>query len=140
MSERIDSRARRLVDLKDEKNRLEKDAERAARAYSEEEQAFWMELSDELGDIKTVTLDLGEGYGTVQLQRRETITARIVDKEAAVESLEAAGLGQGMLGVPEIRKRALNEEVRDRLQRGEALPDGVDFNARRYITVTRKGD
>jgi hypothetical protein len=44
-----------------------------------------------------------------------------------------------MLGVPEIRKRALNEEVRDRLQRGEALPEGVDFNARRYITVTRKG-
>ena len=139
MSERIDSRARRLVDLKDEKNRLEKDADRAARAYADEEQAFWMELADELGDIKTVTLDLGEGYGTIQLQRRETITARIVDKEAAVGALEAAGLGPGMLGVPEIRKRALNEEVRDRLQRGEALPDGVDFNARRYITVTRKG-
>jgi len=139
VSERIDSRARRLVDLKDEKNRLEKDADRAARAYADEEQAFWMELADELGDIKTVTLDLGEGYGTIQLQRRETITARIVDKEAAVGALEAAGLGPGMLGVPEIRKRALNEEVRDRLQRGEALPDGVDFNARRYITVTRKG-
>lgn len=140
MSERIDGRARRLVDLKDEKNWKEKEADQAARAYAEEEQAFWMELADELGDIKTVTLDLGEGYGTVQLQRRETITARIVDKETAVESLEAAGLGQGMLGAPEIRKRALNEEVRDRLQRGEALPDGVDFNARRYITVTRKGD
>lgn len=139
MSERIDSRARRLVDLKDEKNKLEKEAERAARAYAEDEREFWAELADELGDIKTVTLDLGEGYGTVQLQRRETITARIVDKEAAVVSLEEAGLGPGMLGVPEIRKRALNEEVRDRLQRGEALPEGVDFNARRYITVTRKG-
>lgn len=139
MSERIDSRARRLVDLKDEKNWKEKEAERASKAYADEEREFWSELADELGDIKTVTLDLGDGYGTVQLQRRETITARIVDKEAAVVSLEAAGLGPGMLGVPEIRKRALNEEVRDRLQRGEALPEGVDFNARRYITVTRKG-
>lgn len=130
-------KARRLVDLKDRKAKLEREAEAAAQEYREAEADFWMDLEE--GGAKTITLELGEPYGTVQFQRRETITGRVLNDEAASEALEAMGLGEAVLGPRKVRQKVLSEHVRDWLQSGQPLPEGVDFSARRYVTVTRKG-
>lgn len=136
MSERLDTRGRRLVDLKDRMNAAKITAENAERAYREAEKAFWQDLADEMGNVKKFAADLGPGYGTIEFQRRETITSRILDEEAAAEALEELGHGD-ILG-RKIPKIVLNELVRDWIKSGEPLPPGVDFHARRYIAVSRK--
>lgn len=133
----LPAKGRRLVDLKDEKTRLEKAAESAAREYREAEADFWLDLED--GGTKTVTVELGEGYGTVQFQRRETITGRVINDEAAAAALAEAGLGDAVLGPRKVRQKVLSEYVRSRLESGQPLWEGVDFSARRYVTVTKKG-
>jgi hypothetical protein len=138
MSERLDTRARRLVDLKDKYQRLTREAEAAEKAYREEERELWMDIYDEHGDVKTITLNLGEGYGTIALGRRETITATILNQEQAVKALEEAGLDDATLGPPTLRKKVLNEFARDWNKSGEQPPEGLDIHARRYIQVTRK--
>lgn len=137
MSERLDTRARRLVDLKDAMNTAEIAFESAKRAYKAEEKSFWLDLADEMGNVKKFASDLGEGYGTIEFQRRETITSRILDKEQAEAALAEEGL-EHMLGPREIRKQPLNQEVRNRVRSGQGLPEGIDFHARRYIAVSRK--
>lgn len=136
MAERQATRARRLVDLRRKRDATAKAASTAEKKYDEAEKDFWESLDDE--EQSSVTLELGDGYGKVQLVRRETVTARVIDEDAAVAALEDEGLAEGFLGGPKIRKKALNEHVRDLLQSQQALPDGVDFNARRYIAITFK--
>lgn len=136
-SDSLKTRARRLADLKAEMARTQKIADAAEKQYREAERDFWLDLEEE--GIKTTSFDFDDG-STIQVQRRETITSTILDKEAAVQSLVELGYGDELLGQPEIRKKVLNEVVRNLLQAGEGLPEGVDFNPRRYITVTKKGN
>jgi hypothetical protein len=133
----IDTAARRLVDKKDLYQRLDRESKAAARDYRDEERAFWMMVKQEFGDAKTFTLPLGEGYGDIQFQRRETVTARVLDIDAAMEALDDDER-HAMFG-PQPRKKVMNEHVRERLEAGEPLPPGIDAHFKRYITVTKKG-
>lgn len=139
MSERIDTAARQLVDLKEDMERTAKVAEAAKKAYTDAERAFWEAMEEDLGKMKVFTSDLGEGYGDVQFQRSSTTTSTILDEEKALAALEAEGLGDACIGGRKIHKRVLNEEVRSRLERQQPLPPGIDFHTKRYITITRKG-
>lgn len=135
----MDTQARALVDLKGAMNEKEVAFETAKRAYKEAEQAFWSDLKDQKGNVKSVELDLGPGYGTIKFMRRETITSRVYDKERAEAALIAENLDDTCLNtVREVRKQPLNQLVAQRQKSGEALPDGVDFHARRYIAISRK--
>ena len=136
MSETLKSRAARLVVLKDDMTRARHNAEKAEKAYRDAERDLWIELED--AGMKTGKFDLGDGQ-EVSLQRRETITSRVIDEDEAVAALEAEGLADELLGNPQIRKRVLNEVTRNRLQAGQPLIPGTDFYPRRYLTVTKKG-
>ena len=138
VSEPIDTRAQRLADLKDDMTRKRQIADAAEKRYREEERELWIDLKEEHGNVKTVSVDLPDG-GTLQLQRRRTVTASILNKEEAVKALRAKGHGDELLGGPEIRKKILNELVRDLLEANQELPDGVDFNEKKYITITKRG-
>lgn len=142
MSERMDTKARRLVDLKEKMEQDSIAADASAKAYRQAEADFWQSLKDsEQGDQKSFTSDLGPGYGTIQLARRETITSTIYDKTKAEEALKEMGLDDACLAeTHEIRKAPLNQHVRDWIKSGQPLPAGVDFHAKRYIQVTRKKD
>lgn len=132
------TKARRLVDKKTEMQRLDREYEEAKREYKAAEQDFWMDMEE--GDDTTFSKDLGEGYGKVTFSKRETITGRILDKEAAEASLREMGLDEAVLQPHhEVRKKVLNEHVNSWLKEGSPLPKGIDFIARRYITVTKKG-
>lgn len=131
------AKGRRLMELKAEKERTAKAAEAAERTYRSAESDFWMDL-DEEGDL-TVKKDLGEPYGVVTFQKRQTITGRILNDEEAEAALAALGEEDAILGPRKPRGKVLNELVRSRLESGQPLPDGIDFNTRRFITATRRG-
>lgn len=131
------AQARRLVELKDEKVALQQKADDAERKYRDAEAQFWLDMEE--GSDPTVTKDLGPPYGRVQFQRRETITGRVLNDEAAEEALRAMGLEDAILGPRKVRQKVLSEHVKTWLESGAPLPEGVDFNARRYVTVSKKG-
>lgn len=138
MSERLGTRARRLLELRREKDATEKVADTARKRYLDEEREFWMDLYDELDDTKSITLNLGEGYGTHTFTRRETTTATITNEAEAVAALEAEGYGDAALGDRKIRKRVVNELIRDMEKSGQSFPAGLDIHKKRYIQISRK--
>jgi hypothetical protein len=134
----LKGKAAELIELKREKDRLKIAFEDAKRAYTAAERDLWHHLDEDLG-VKTITLELGEPHGTIQLQRRETIKGRVIDDEAAVAALREMGLGEAVLkDIPQVRQKVLNEHVRDILKSGGDLPEGVDFVPTRYISVSKR--
>lgn len=129
------AKARRLVDLKKRKNAAEKDAKAADKAYRKAERDFWIDLEE--SDMTTFPIDLGEGYGKITFQRRETNRGVILDPARAEEALTAMGLDDAILAeTHNIRQKVLNEHVRDWIKSGAQLPEGIDFSTSRYVTVT----
>ena len=132
--ERIASRFRRLVELREKRDQDKEQAETSETEYREYE----AELLDEIRDSPitgTRRIDLGK-YGTVRFTPRETVYGRIVDADKAIEAFEREGLRENMTKT-QISKSRLNEIVRDRLETGQPMPDGVDWYANRGFTITR---
>lgn len=135
MSERLDTEARKLLDLRTASEKSAAAAKKDKEKLVEQERSFYEMLENQ--NVPTTTLDLGPGYGRVQFGRRKTIYSRVINIDAAVEALKAEGRSEEMIKT-DLRKAPLNELVRDRLENGEPLPDGVDFSETRYIQVTRR--
>lgn len=139
MSESQVALGRALVRAKEKASRLSAQAEAAKRAANDVEDSFWEALDD--AQTKTVTLDLGEGFGEVRFTRRETIYGRVIPgREAeAAAALAELGLDAEILDDrPTVRKRILNEYVADWVKQRKPLPPGIDFYSVRGVTVTRK--
>ncbi len=136
MSESIGTKARRFVKAKEKRDKLKLELESVEKEFRDLEADLWQAI--EASEQKSGTWDLGPGYGTVQLTRRETTTATVLSPEEAAEALEKMGLAEAVLGSPAVRKKVLNEYVRDWLKSGQPLPKGIDFHKRRYLTTTKK--
>lgn len=135
MAERLATKARRFVDLKREKDKTEKAFEKAKAAFKVAEADLWTAI--EASEQKSGTFDLGPGYGVVQLTRRETTTSTVLNIDEAEKALAAMGLDDAVIK-SDVRKKVLNEYVRDWLKAGQPLPRGIDFHKRRYLTTTMK--
>jgi len=134
--ERLASRFRRLVELREKRDEDKTKAEKSEVEYREYESELFEELQD--GPMQgTLRFDLGGNIGVVTFTPRETKFGRIVDAEAAVQYFEERELAQEFTK-PSIEKRKLNELVRDLLEQGKSMPDGIDWYARRGITISRK--
>lgn len=127
--------ARRLVERKDQLELAKAAAKTAQEDFDKAQAEFWEMLDDEA--MPTVTLDLGEPYGRVQFQKRQTIRSRIIDKDQAAESLRAAGQ-EYMLEPVGFRKRPLNQFVSECLRTGDKIPPGVGFSRTPFVTITRR--
>ena len=136
MAERISTKARRFMDIKEKRDRLKIEYEEADRKFRDAEAALWLAIDE--SEQKSGTWDLGDGYGEVQFTRRETTTSTVLNAEEAEKALEAEGLADAILGPRAVRKKVLNEHVRDLLKTGQPLPQGIDFHKRRYLTTTKK--
>lgn len=84
-----------------------------------------------------ITLDLGDKWGKRQFATREKRFARVIDGETLAKSLAAEGLSEGYTKT-EFQKGALNDLVRNRIESGEPLPDGVDWSETPYVQVTKR--
>lgn len=136
MSERTDTLSRRLVSKREARDKAKAEYEVLKDEYREVEQAIWEYMDDQ--GMTTMTLDLGTGYGKVQFQKRETIRGIIKDPEKAAETLTEMGLDDALLGARSVRQKALSEHVRDWLAAGQKIPEGLDFNPTRYVSISRK--
>lgn len=134
--ERLASSFRRLVELREKRDEDKKSAEASESEYRAYEAELFEELAD--GPMQgTLRFDLGGEHGVVTFTPRETKFGRIVDVDAAVEFFEKRELAQEMTK-PTIEKRKLNEMVRELLEQGKPMPDGIDWYAKRGITISRK--
>ena len=135
MAETIKTIGRRMVRKKAAMVKAKAAAEKAEKDYRDEERAFWDRL-DEEGD-STRTVDLGEDIGRVQFIKRETIRGRVIDKDRALASLAEAGLDEALVD-RSVRQGVLNDCMRRWIRSGENIPEGLDFGATRYVTITPK--
>lgn len=126
---------RRLVELRTQRDRAKADADHAEAEYRAQEAVLW-EKMENAGDT-SVTKELDDHGARVQLVRRGTVYSKILDQDSLLDSLEQEGRTDEMTK-PGFEKKRLNEFVRECLEQGRPLPEGLDFYERRYITITEK--
>jgi hypothetical protein len=133
----LESKFRRLAELRETRD-IDKQAAEGSEAAYREYEAELLETIDESALRGTVEFDFGGDLGIIRFQPRRTIYGRIVDKNAAMDAFEDEAIMDEMTA-PKIEARRLNEYVRDRIEAGVELPDGVGYYERRYVTISRKG-
>lgn len=132
---------RRLMELRDKRDQLGKQFDKAKKDYKEAELDLFEKLTDpETGNIRRIPpVDLGEPFGRVAFQARETIYGRIIDDAAAREYFETHGMGDVMTE-PKFAKKRLNEIARDVDEQQREPPPGFDWYKDRGVTVTAQKD
>ncbi len=132
------STLRRLMELRAAKDEAEIAAKNAKQAYQDAEDDLYDQLTE--GPVDRLNnVDLGEPWGKVSFRTRETYHGRIIpgEEEKALAHYEQRAMIEEVTSPKFVMKR-INEEVRDAVEAGTPLPPGVDFYARRGITVTRQ--
>lgn len=134
MAKVLKSEARKLLKLRDTAKKADTEAKRAKDARNAQERVVSDLLEDQ--DVKTTTIDLGEPYGEWKVGRRKKIFSRVFDLDKLLEALRAEGREEEAIK-HDVRKAPLNELVRERLETGEPLPDGLDFSETPYIQMSK---
>jgi hypothetical protein len=133
--ELLETLARRVIDARAEyeKARKEKDKREKTKKSAE------ADMNDAMAKAKLpgATLALGEGYGNVQFNREQKINSSVFDEAAAVKFFEDEGLAAGYVD-EKVRKKPLNQLVRESLENGQELPPGVEPRVTKFVKVTRR--
>lgn len=131
---------RRLMELREERDRLATEADKAKKDYQEAEMDLYERLSS--GPVSRLNnVDLGPPWGKVSFGARETYYGRIIkgmEREALAYYRQRAMADQ--VTEPKFVMARINEEVRDCIEQGKQPPPGIDFYARRGVTITRQKD
>jgi hypothetical protein len=83
------------------------------------------------------TLELGPGYGNVQFNREQKVNSSVFDEEAAIAYFETQGMSAGYVQ-GKVRKKPLNQLVREALENGQDLPPGIEPRVTKYVKVTKR--
>lgn len=135
--EKIASRFRRLVELREDRDEKKTAFDTAEESYREYEAELFDAMKS--SPIKgTRRIDLGPPFGLVVFTPRETKFGRILDLDLALEHFEQRAMVESMTK-PAIAKRKLNEMVREYLEQGKPMPPGIDWYPQRGITISKKG-
>lgn len=136
MAETAVTLGRRLIQKREKLDAAERAAKAAKDEHDQAQAALWDKMDDE--KRTTDTLDLGEPYGKVQFQKRETIRGNILDKTRAIQAIKDEHLDDSLLEAFTIRRKPLNDLIKARLRSQQPLPNGVDFSTTRYVTISRR--
>lgn len=132
------SQLRRLMELRERRDNLKVEYEAAKKDYADAEMELYERLSD--GPVSRLNnVDLGEPWGKVSFGSREQYFARVIkgmEDEALEYFRQRARLDE--VTEPRFTMARLNEEVRHRRETNEPMPPGIDFYARRGVTVTKE--
>lgn len=132
----LESKFRRLAELREQRDI---DAQ-AAKRSEEEYREYEFSLIDQLEDSAlsgSVQFDFGGDLGVIKFQPRKTTYGRILDKNAAMESLEEMAITEEMTS-PKIEAKRLNEMVREYQDQGLDLPEGIGYYDKKFISISRK--
>lgn len=132
------NKLRRLMELRAKRDETAEAAKKAKDDYIEAELEIFEELSE--GPVSSLNnVDLGPPWGKVSFRVRETYFGRVIKgKEEEAREYFRQRLMEDALTKPKFAERRLNEIVRERLENGQPLPPGMDFYARRGLTVSRQ--
>lgn len=135
------AKMRRFMEAREKRDQLKEAAKAAEEEYREFEAEVWEELApDDPNDpdykLIPVKIPLGAPWGTVTFGPRETIYGRIIDDEAALEYYDRRAMADDVTA-PKFVMARINEEVREKHENGEKMPDGVDYYAKRFVSITR---
>lgn len=142
ISEESKSKLRRLMELREKRDEKKRALEVAEGEYREHE-ADVFEALESLRDpadpssSASLKVPLGEPWGTVRFNTRETHYGNVFDEEAAVEYFEQRAM-LDEVSAPKLVKRRINEIVRDAVEQNADLPPGVDYYTQRGVTITRQ--
>lgn len=126
------------MELREARDTTKKAAETAETNYRSAEADLFERLDD--GPVKRLNnVDLGEPWGKVSFGARETHYGRVIKgmESEAIDYYTRTNQLQAMTE-PKLVSKRLNEEVRAKLESGEAMPPGIDFYTRRGVTITRQ--
>lgn len=133
--ELLETLARRVIDARKayEKARKEKTKTETAKKRVE------ADMNDAMAKAKLpgATLELGPGYGIQQFNREQKVNSSVFDEAAAVKFFEDNGMAPGYVD-EKVRKKPLNQLVRESLENGQELPPGVEPRVTKYVKVTRR--
>lgn len=134
----IASKLRRLMEVRQARDEAKVAAENAEKEYREYEADVWEAIEDSpiTGNLK---VDLGPPFGTVSFRTNETYYGRVIDKEAALDYFEQRAL-MDEVTQPKIVMARVNEIVNEHREQGKTPPAGLDWYAKRYVTITRQKD
>lgn len=127
---------RKLVDLRREKDDLDARLKEVSEKWREQIH-FVHELLRKYGTLGATTVDLGPGYGSYRFTPGETVTANIHDEHALHQWIEDNGRGDELYFPDKLRKKPLNEMVREiRNHEGAEFPPGLDYTETKKVTMT----
>lgn len=129
------ARFRELVVLREQRDKDKAALKKSEAAYRECEATLFADL-EEAGIKGRISFDFGGEIGEVKFQPRQTRYGQVVDLQAAIAALKAEGLDE-IIFKESVREGRLNELVRDRLESGSELPEGVGWYPRRNISISR---
>lgn len=135
MARTLKTEARKLLDRRTANDAQQKLAKQTKEKLDAQQRVVY-EMLEESGQ-KTTTIELGGDYGTVSLGRRKKTFARVLNIDILLKALRAEGREEETIK-HDVRKAPLNELVKERLETGQAMPDGLDFSDTPYVQVTRK--
>lgn len=127
---------RRFMELREARDEAKKTHDTAKKAYEEAELDLFEILND--SSLKgALKVDLGEPWGTVSFLPRETYYGKIIDEDEAVKHYEQRAMIDEV-SAPKFVMARINEEVREAMEGNGDMPPGVDFYAKRGVSVTRQ--
>lgn len=134
----IAAKLRRLMEVRQVRDEAKVAAENAEKEYREYEADVWesIEESPVVGNLK---VDLGAPFGIVSFRTNETYYGRVIDKEDAMEYFEQRAM-MDEVSQPKLVMARVNEVVNEHREQGKAPPPGLDWYAKRYVTITRQKD
>lgn len=124
----LDEYVRKYVQRRDDALEAEAEAKEAKRLLEEQRLELWEFLEN--AGIKTINHDLG------RITRSAIIKATVSDREALARALDELGLLETFTR-REFRRDVLNAFVREHIEGGDDLPEGIDSWVEKRITFTR---
>lgn len=133
--ELLETLARRVIDARAEYDKAYKARVKAEKA----KKAAESDMNDAMLKAKLpgATLELGPGYGKVQFNREQKVNSSVFDEAAAIKYFEEKGLASGYVD-EKVRKKPLNQLVREALENNQDLPPGVEPRVTKYVKVTKR--
>lgn len=134
-AELLETLARRVIDARAEYDLAYKDKVKKENAKKVAE----ADMNEAMLKAKLTgaTLPLGEGYGDVQFNREQKVNSSVFDEAAAIAYFEEKGLAAGYVE-GKVRKKPVNQLVREALENGQELPPGIEPRVTKYVKVTKR--
>lgn len=134
------SQLRRHMELREKRDEAKAALAIAEKEFRDSEADLYERLAD--GPVTRLNnVDLGPPWGKVSFGARETIYGRIIPgkEDEAREYFEQRAMVDEVTQI-KFKDKRLNEIAREYFENAEQMPPGIDWYARRGVTITRQKD